>query len=219
MQLSLTWSTRLQRTWADSSIQIPVLVFVAMRFLTLVVATTALQFGPVYNPYASAPIFVQSMEARQLSNPLTPFIEPWHRWDTGWYLKVAVKGYAPDDGSIIFTPLYPALMAIVGAVVGDKLLAGLLVSSAAALAFLIILYKLAFLETGSKSIATHTLLLLVSFPTAFYMMAGYTESTFLAFVGGTFLAVRHKQWWIAAILAALAPLTRAPGGVFFFSLV
>src|SRR5262249_35316514 len=132
------------------------------------------------------------------------------------YLKVAVKGYSPNDGSIIFTPLYPAMMAAVSAIVWDKLLAGLLVSSAAALAFLIILYKLACLDTGSKAIATNTLLLLVSFPTAFYMLAGYTESTFLAFVSGTFLAARQRRWWIAALLAAMAALTRAQGWVLFF---
>jgi Gpi18-like mannosyltransferase len=213
---ALTWRDKLRDYWRDPSIRIPILVFIAARVLTFVIAMTAVGVGPVHNVYANDTIFVQSMTGRLVNSPIAPFIEPWHRWDTGWYLKIALNGYAANDGSVIFAPLYPALIKVVGALTGDILLGALIVGNVACLALLIILYKLIQLQTQSNRIATNALLLLITFPTAFYLLAAYTESTFLLFVVGTFLAARQRHWWIAAILAALATLTRLQGWVLFF---
>ncbi len=207
-----------RRWWRNPANRIPMLVFVTARLLTLIAGIVAVQSGPIRNQFASDPIFVQSMEARQLDNPLTFLVEPWHRWDTGWYMKIAVKGYDANDGSIIFAPLYPALMATLGKFVGDTLLAGLLISSAACLIFLLVFYRLTFLETGSNSAAQSTLFAFMAFPTAFYLMAGYTESTFLVFVAGALLAARHQKWLAAGVLAACATLTRVQGAVLFLPL-
>ena len=209
-------SSIFQGWWQSPSIRIPVLIFIAARFLTLVVGVTAVQFGPVNNPYASDPIFLASMQARRPLGVVAILVEPWHRWDTGWYLKIAEQGYAADDGSIIFAPLYPALMAATGLIVGDKLLGGLLVSSVACLAFLILLYQLALRETGSDRTAWNALLALAAFPTAFYLLAGYTEATFMAFAAGALLAARDKRWWMAVPLAMCASLTRLQGWILFF---
>jgi Mannosyltransferase (PIG-V) len=220
MQTSLNFRTsRLalsaQRWWQDPSIRIPMLIFVAARILTLVIAVTAVHIAPVHNPWVSEPTFVASLQGRQLEGPLNFLLEPWHRWDTGYYLKIAVRGYAPDD-SIIFAPLYPVLIAVTGAVVGDTLLGGLLVSSAACLAFLIVFYRLARRETGSHAIAQNTLIAYVAFPTAFYLMAAYTESLFLALAAGALLAARNRRWWLAAFLVAGATLSRLQGWILFF---
>jgi len=204
------------RWWNDASIRIPILVFVAARILTLVIAAAALRIGPVHNAFANDPIFVASLRARQLDSPLNFLIEPWHRWDTGWYLKLAVQGYNSDDGSVIFAPLYPGLMDIVDNVVGDTLLAGLIISSVACLFFLIVLYKLVMLDVGRDAVARNTLFALITFPTAFYLMAAYTESTFMVFVAGALLTSRYRRWVLAGLLSACAALTRAQGWVLFF---
>jgi hypothetical protein len=209
---------RWHKLWSDPTIRIPVLIFFALRIFTFVVALMAMRVGPVQNAFESHTIFAQSMTGRNLSSPLTPLIEPWHRWDTGWYLKIALNGYASDDGSIIFAPLYPVLTKIAGALVGDILLGALIVSNLACLGFLIILYKLIYQQTPSNRTATTSLLLLVSFPTAFYLLAGYTESLFLFFVAGAFFTARKNKWWLAAICAALATLTRIQGCVLIFPL-
>jgi hypothetical protein len=221
MQGSLTANPvllRLRQWWQDPSIRVPVLLFAAARLLTLGIGVMALQAGPIHNPYASDPIYLASLQGRQFNGPLYSLIEPWHRWDTGWYMKVALQGYAPDDGTIIFAPLYPALMKITGAIVGDVLLGGLLVSSVACLAFLLIFYRLARRETGSDAAAQNTLLALLAFPTAFYLLSAYTEGTLLAFTAGALFAAQHRRWWIAALLAAAAALTRLQGWVLFFPL-
>ncbi len=219
MQNSLTANRAiltLQRWWAEPSIRFPVLIFVAARFLTLIIGVAALQLGPVQNKFAAHPIYLASLQGRHLQGPLNTLIEPWHRWDTGWYMTIALRGYSPDDGTIIFAPLYPALIAVAGAVVGDVLLGGLLVSSVACLAFLFVLYRLARQTTGSDSAAQSALLALVAFPTAFYLLAVYTESVFLVFTAGALLAALDRRWWLAAILAAAAAFTRLQGWVLFF---
>lgn len=204
--------------WHDPSIRIPVMIFLTARILTLLIAFVAVRLGTVYNPYATDPIFTASMRAVQTQGPLYPLIEPWQRWDTGWYMKIARFGYAPDDGSIIFAPLYPIFMAGGGLLTGDYLFGGLIVSSVTCLLFLIVLYKLVLLETGTSTATQFTLLTLITFPTAFYMLAAYTEGLFLALVAGTFLAARQQRWWLAALLSAGAALTRLQGWVLFFSL-
>lgn len=207
--------SRLRRWWKDPSIRRPTLIFVAVRVLTLLIALVAVHVGTVNNPYVKDPIYLESLQSRQPGNILTPLVDPWHRWDTGWYLKIAQFGYSATDGTVIFAPLYPALIAVVGNVVGDKLLAGLIVSSMASFAFLICFYKLARFELNYDRAAFYAVLSFVIFPTAFYLMAAYTEATFLAFVAGTFLAAHHRHWWVAALLIILATLTRIQGALLF----
>ncbi|HJX38442.1 MAG TPA: hypothetical protein VJ714_07575, partial [Anaerolineae bacterium] len=38
------------------------------------------------------------------------FLGVWQRFDTLWYLRIAAQGYAPDDGSTVYFPLYPMLI-------------------------------------------------------------------------------------------------------------
>lgn len=209
----------LQRLWRDPAVRIPVMIWFAARVLTLVIALTAARIGsPIFNPYASDSIFVESLQTRHLTGPLDSLIDPWHRWDSGWYMKIAGLGYASNDGSIIFAPLYPVLMAIAGAPVHDTLFGGLVVSTFACLAVLMLLYQLVDYETRRRGAATSALLILITFPTAFYLLAAYTESLYLALVLGTFLSARYKRWWLAGILAGFASLTRIQGWVLFFPL-
>jgi hypothetical protein len=48
---------------------------------------------------------------------------------------------------------------------------------------------------------------LVSFPTAFFLLAGYPESLALVFVVGAFLAARRGHWLVAGVAAMLAAMT------------
>jgi Gpi18-like mannosyltransferase len=207
---------RWTRFWGDPGVQFVTLIFLTARILTLIVAVWAMQLGPVTNLFEQHPIFVQSLATRNLTAPFTSLIEPWHRWDTGWYMKVAGFGYSATDGSIIFAPLYPLSMSIFGAPFHDTLMGGLIVSSIACYIALILLYKLAKQETGRDDAARTAIVALMAFPAAFYLMAGYTESLFLALVLGTIVSARNQRWWLAGVLAIFASLTRLQGWVLFF---
>ena len=117
----------------------------------------------------------------------------WSRWDGEWFLKVATQGYQDGDGTLAFFPLYPALVKILGVLLLENyLLAAVILSSAFALLCLCLLYELARREFGEET-AKKSALYLAVFPTAFFLVACYTESLFLALVLGSFLAARRYR--------------------------
>lgn len=135
----------------------------------------------------------------------------WLRWDTAWYVEIAKHGYA-CYGSSAFLPLYPLLIRILGTLfLGNDLAAALVISSLASLVVFYLLYRLAQELTGSAAIAKGAVIALAVFPTSFFLMAGYTESLFLALAIGAYLAARRGFWLSAGALATLATLTRLQG--------
>jgi hypothetical protein len=136
---------------------------------------------------------------------------PARRWDSGWFLSIAERGYdRPEPSATAFFPLYPLSIRIVGEVVGSFTLAGIIVSLAAFWVALYLLHRLTALEVGSAA-ADRTVSLLAFFPTAFYFSAVYSESLFLALSVGCVYCARLDRWGWATVLAALATATRSAG--------
>jgi hypothetical protein len=136
----------------------------------------------------------------------------WPRWDAVHYLNLAMRGYfAVSPGDSVFYPLYPALVRVAAPFTGNGyILAGLLVSSLAAVAALACLYRLAESYYGSQA-ARWSVLALSIYPTALFLVAPFTESLFLALTLGAFLAAYNRKWILAGLLGCLASLTRGPG--------
>lgn len=139
--------------------------------------------------------------------------DPWQNWDGQWFLRIADRGYYREDASTAFLPLYPSLISGLAPLFGgDTLVAGCIVSWLAFAAALWVLWPLLRDELGEE-VALLSLVLLVTFPTAFYFHAVYTESIFLLLVAVALVAAR-RGWFIAAGVAALgASLTRWTGFV------
>ena len=135
------------------------------------------------------------------------------RQDAAQFLAIATRGYGRDDGTVAFFPLYPMAVRVVAWLPGvGPLGAALLVSNAAFLAALILLYGLTRLEFGgSTSMARRSVLFLAVFPTAFFFLAPYTESSFLLLSVAAFWFARRDRWAWAAVMAALAAATRSVG--------
>src|SRR6202022_1648115 len=108
-------------------------------------------------------------------------VAPWHRYDTAWYIKIAIQGYRAD-GAIVFPPLYPILIHLVAPLSGGNyVLAAIVISNLACIVAFILLYKLVLREfRNDRGLALRTLICLAVFPTAFYLVAGYTETIYLA---------------------------------------
>jgi len=135
----------------------------------------------------------------------------WENADALWYLRIGSQGYADDDGSGAFFPLYPLLIRVVGVLTGGRwLLAAYLVSNAALVVALVLLYRLTARELGDRA-ARRAVVYLCAFPTGFFLFAPYSEALFLALSVGVLLAARSGRWWPAAALGLLAALTRSPG--------
>jgi hypothetical protein len=138
-------------------------------------------------------------------------IDPWYRWDTGWYIKIAYEGYA-NDGTPAFAPLYPFLIRIVQYVAfGNYLLAALIVSNVFCLSALILLFDRAWKAFESQATARRTVVFLLAFPTGFFLLAGYTESLFITLVLATLLLAEERRWFWAGVMGGLTTLTRNQG--------
>lgn len=138
-------------------------------------------------------------------------VTAWETADALWYLRIGSQGYAVDDGSGAFFPLYPLLIRAVGTLTGGQwLLAAYVVSNVALVVALVLLYRLTEREL-STSMARKAVLYLCAFPTGFFLFAPYSESLFLALAIGAVYAARTRRWGVAALLGLLAALTRSPG--------
>lgn len=150
---------------------------------------------------------------------LAPTISPgwhnlftaWERFDALWFLRIATAGYTEGDGSAAFFPLYPMLIRIASPVLGGHpLAAGILISNAAFLGALIVLYFLTASEFD-EPVARRTILYLAIFPTAYFFLAPYSESLFLLLVVTSLWAARRRKWAVAGVAGALAAATRNVG--------
>ena len=132
----------------------------------------------------------------------------WGRWDAVHYLDIATQGYQGTD--MAFFPLYPALIRIVGALGGNHLVAGLLISNASFFFGLLFLYKLLEHEYD-RAVARRAIFYVSIFPTAVYFTAVYTESLFFMLTVASFYYMRNRAWWLAGLFGFLAALARVEG--------
>ena len=133
----------------------------------------------------------------------------WARWDSVFFLRVAEHGY--DKASASFGPLYPALVWLVGhAFFGHYLLAGIVISLAAALGSFLLLHRLAEERLGADG-ARRAVLYLAVFPMALFLQAVYSEALFLLLALAAFAFAERRRFGAAGVVAGLAILTRVAG--------
>lgn len=148
--------------------------------------------------------------ASNLPHPSSnPFLDAWTRWDGNYYLGIARFGYNRPD-TYAFFPLYPLLIRFTTPIIGNQIIAALLISNLAFLGALVYLAKLTTLEFGPE-LRTRTLLYLTIAPLAFFFFAVYTESLFLFLSVACFYHARRGQWWLAGLAGLLAGTCRVVG--------
>jgi len=147
-----------------------------------------------------------------LTTPFGPvgdaLVSTFARWDSVWFMSIAQDGYG-DGAREAFFPLYPLLLAIVGAP-GEMLLAGALLSTALAAVALTVLHRLVALDHG-PAVARGAVLATAFMPMSFFLSAVYSESLFLALSVGAVYAARTGRWAWAGALGGLAAATRSAG--------
>ncbi len=134
-------------------------------------------------------------------------------WDGGWYLGIAVEGYAYTPGeqsNIGFFPLYPILIWLLSFVF-DPPVAAVIVSNACLLGAGLLLHALVRHEYNDEAISCAAVTLLMFSPVSFFFSSAYSESTFLLLSLGAFLAARRGNWLIACLCGAALSATRNVG--------
>lgn len=142
----------------------------------------------------------------------------WANWDGVHYLSIAANGYLANLKTMIFFPGYPLLIKLASLLVGDFFLAAYLVSHLSAVLSSIMLYKFVLLKFN-KEIAQRTIFYFLIFPSSFYLVAAYSESTFILFVILSFYFAYQKKWLLAAIFGFMATLTRVIGAIIIIPLI
>jgi hypothetical protein len=184
-----------------------VVVFLGVRVAVSLLAVLGIGLIPPLKSGVGVPGWPAPLVTPGWGNALWGF----ERQDALWFLRIADTGYRADDGSAAFFPLYPMLVRLVSVLTGGRtLMAGVLVSNASFLGALVVLYGLTTLEF-SQAHARTAVLLMAIFPTSFFFLAPYSESTFLLLAVWAFWCARRDRWALAALAAALAAMTRSIG--------
>jgi hypothetical protein len=190
--------------------------FVALRAALLAVAWYATQFAPSWT------YFQPVAAARGWTYLPAAALDVWGKYDTSWYLAIALGGYAPGaagaQSSLAFFPLYPLLVRSGHALLpaawhgqASAYLVALAIANAAALAALALVRAWALAVTGDAAVARRLVLLALLFPGAFFLSCAYSESLFLALTAGAFVALARGRPGVAGACGLLAALTRPTG--------
>lgn len=136
------------------------------------------------------------------------WVYSWANFDGVHYLTIIERGYLGTGLIQAFFPGYPALVGVLNYFAHNALLTGLFVSN-------LFLFFTAWvwinLLTHERLPKWLGLMLLLTFPTAFYLGALYSESLFLFLVLSSFLAARKQYWVLASVVAGFASATRIVG--------
>jgi hypothetical protein len=149
------------------------------------------------------------------------FINLQARWDTGWYLSVAIDGYDADptrpaaQQNIVFFPAFPMLTRAAGRLLGGgalpTLLGGTLVSFGAFLWALVYLFRFARDMLADAAQADQAMWLVAAYPFAIFFSAVYSESVYLLAIVAACYHFRRDEYARAGAWGLLAGLDRAPG--------
>ncbi len=169
--------------------------------------------------YLAVVMSTSGYDTGYLSHPLHSLIDNWDRWDALWYTSIAAKGYWTDQ-AFAFFPLYPLLIKAVTLVIGPHwLLAAMIIANLGALVAFIGIALLAAQELGTADAGWRAVILLASYPLAFFLAAPYTEPLFLGWAALSLFTMRRGAWRWAALWTFLAVLTRPTGVILLPALV
>ena len=176
-----------------------------------------------YSALAAAFVLIQPVNWRLVrSNALTENLPPpdhsvrylslglWERFDSLWYLHLAAHGYDRPD-AVVFFPLYPLLIKILGLLV-SPIAAALLISTVAPFFLFWGLQEL-LLADHTPDFTNQTIFLCAVWPASFIFFAGYPESLLLALIVWSLCMAARGKWITAAAFGLAAALTKAIGVV------
>ena len=149
-----------------------------------------------------------------LKTDLRPgFFDVWLKWDAIVYLLIAQHGYSSpltEPHATAFFPLLPLMLRLLLAAGFAGVVAELLIAAFGCLVAFWYLYRLAEEELGNGS-GRRAVLYLALFPSAVFLVPGYTEPLFLAGAIAAFYYARRGAWGAVGLPAAVAVASRFEG--------
>lgn len=158
-------------------------------------------------------LFVGFMAAEvRLDRPfrdLEAVLGVWHQWDSKHYFDIAENGYGAsgDLTTLAWPPLFSLLIRGAAGLTGSLASGGVLLATILSFLPALLLFRLARLDLDGDD-SFRACLILLLFPTAFFIHIAYTEALFLTTVLSAFLAARRGDWKAVAVWGLFAGLTR-----------
>jgi hypothetical protein len=151
------------------------------------------------------------------------WLDVWGQWDTGWYLNIAKHWYTIEPqqenfANYAFFPFYPTLVKLLGGLIGNHFVAGLMISNVALLGAAVLLYKLVLFD-HDRDVAMNSVKYLFIWPSSFVLSAILTEGLFLLLLVAGFYHMRKHAWLNAGMTGFLLSLTRIVGICFSLPLL
>jgi hypothetical protein len=137
------------------------------------------------------------------------FLSELQQWDGAWYARMAAGGYpshvvSNEWSTLGFFPLYTILMWTMGQVTGlPYLYSGFIVALVTGALATVLVAKLAEHWFGTAS-SRRAIVFFCLFPGSIVFSMDYTEGLLLTLIAGSMLAVQHRRWLLAGVLAGLA---------------
>lgn len=187
------------------------LIFLGSRLLVLLAILYAANFVP-------------PNQGSAYWNVDSPWLRYLLRYDSGWYLRIAVQGYSYNGNDsieqpVVFYPLYPLVGRFISRLFGIEPYVGLLiVSNLSILIAIPLAFKLIKEDYGNKT-ALYAIALLSFFPTSLFFSAGYTESLAFLLIICFFLLLKRDRFVFASACAGLAAASRPTGIVLLLPLL
>jgi Gpi18-like mannosyltransferase len=172
----------------------------------------------LFTTVAVADPFVRT--GRMPPRPTLPFLDSvlggWLAWDGAWYVRIAEHGYsyhASEQSSIVFFPLYPACIRLVGFLFGtdgDRI-AAILVTLVAGFVAATMFHQWCSARL-SPSASRFAVACLLVYPYGWFLYgAAYADALFLAIAISAFVMLDRGRPVAAGVLGALASVTRPTG--------
>ncbi len=203
--------SRLRVWWSAEPVRSARVVFVGTRPAILLAGYLAVFM--IGYPRAEPPI-------RWFENE---FLNLQMRWDTGWYVGIALNGYQYDAArpdiqqNIVFFPAMPLLMRVAGRLLGGApptmFIGGTIVAWVAFLGALMYLFRFARDLLGDEDRAATAVWLVATYPFAVWFGATYTESLYLLGAVASLYHFKNGDVWKGGAWGLLVGLTR-PNGCF-----
>ncbi|MBY8997055.1 MAG: glycosyltransferase family 39 protein [Candidatus Thorarchaeota archaeon] len=207
---------RLNEFFASSRVPFLLIGVLCALAIAKVLLLLSLEWMIVEEVFPDYWLYLNPYDASDIAGTPDILLALANRWDSQHFLEIARNGYpsgVENDLLFAFAPVYPWMVAMIGQVVDNLYLAGVVVSNAFYFLSIIAFYKVARMYMDYEK---SCLLALVfgMFPTYLtYGTLAYSEAPFLFFAIASWYFFKEDQYLPCAIFTTLTILTRYISGL------
>jgi hypothetical protein len=181
------------------------MLFLAYKAICFLLISLAIVLLP---PIFSVGNYNINVHGPGMSSSPTRYFETW---DTQPYLMLGRKGYQTGSAANAWYPLWPFCIRLFSHVTaGSYLAAGLILSNLLSIAALVFLHGY-LSRSHDPDIADRTVMLMLAFPGALFLLFPYSESLYLLLCVAVFFLLWKNDYRRAGIVSFFAALTRPVG--------